>query len=201
MNIPKPVTPREAQAVWDSIQDPSGRRVAKILTAAGRRVHHSTIRRWRAEGWRPVPNRPHPLETATRALDIAAPALTGNAGAGVEVLERRRRREVDGLSDHELLRWVSRRALIAVDVAGRCCCGAQGRDRRLCSSELHSGQRWLSCRPGTMIGCPSRGAPNLKFPSVPMQRDITVSAHLIPRCSGRAGVPHVARLAQSGWHR
>jgi hypothetical protein len=49
MTLPEPVTPHEAETVWKSIQDPSARRVARALTAAGRRVHHSTISRWRAE--------------------------------------------------------------------------------------------------------------------------------------------------------
>jgi hypothetical protein len=101
MNLPEPVTPREAEIVWNSIRDPSARRVAKALTQAGRGVHHSTVSRWRAEGWGPVPNRPHPLEATRWALDVAAPALTGNATAGVEpLLERRDRRELDELSDH-----------------------------------------------------------------------------------------------------
>jgi hypothetical protein len=81
MNLPEPVTPHEAETVWNSIQNPSARRVAKALTQAGRRVHHSTVSRWRVEGWRPVPNRPHPLEAARWALDVAAPVLTGNAAA------------------------------------------------------------------------------------------------------------------------
>ena len=29
---------------------------------AGRQVHHSTIARWNAQGWRPVAHRLHPLE-------------------------------------------------------------------------------------------------------------------------------------------
>jgi hypothetical protein len=118
MNLPEPVSPREAETVWNSIQDPSARRVAKALTQAGRRVHHSTVSRWRAEGWRPVPNRPHPLEAARWALDVAAPVLTGNAAAGVEALSERRdhREELDALSDHELLRRAARETLIAVDL-------------------------------------------------------------------------------------
>jgi hypothetical protein len=49
------VTPDEAAAVWNGIPNPSARRVAKMLAQAGRRVHPSTIARWRAEGWRPDP--------------------------------------------------------------------------------------------------------------------------------------------------
>jgi hypothetical protein len=116
MNLPEPVTPREAQIVWNSIQNPSARRVAKALTAAGKRIHHGTVSRWRAEGWRQVPNRPHPLEAARWALDVAAPLLTGNPAAGVEALSERRdhQEELDGLSDHELLRRAARETLIAV---------------------------------------------------------------------------------------
>src|ERR1700674_4360398 len=89
MNLPEPVSPSEAEAVWNSIRNPSARRVAKALTQAGRRIHHSTISRWRAEGWRPVPDRPHPLDAAKWALDVAAPVLTGEAASGVEALPER----------------------------------------------------------------------------------------------------------------
>jgi len=56
MRLLMPVTPEEAKRVWVSIPNPSARRVAKALTQSGRRVHHSTIARWRAEDWRPVAN-------------------------------------------------------------------------------------------------------------------------------------------------
>ncbi len=48
MSLLKPVTPDEAKRVWVSIPNPSARRVAKALTQSARRVHHSTIVRWRA---------------------------------------------------------------------------------------------------------------------------------------------------------
>jgi hypothetical protein len=54
MSVLRPVTPEEAKCVWVSIPNPSARRVAKALTQSGRRVHHSTIARWRAQDWRPV---------------------------------------------------------------------------------------------------------------------------------------------------
>jgi hypothetical protein len=116
MKLPEPVTPREAETVWNSIQDPSARRVARALSQAGKRIHYATIARWRAHGWRPVPTRPHPVETARRALDVAAPLLTGNATAGVEAFLKRRdlREELDGLPDHELIRRAAREALVAV---------------------------------------------------------------------------------------
>src|SRR5277367_4307552 len=83
VSSPKPVTPEEAMAVWSSIKNPSSRSVAKALSQAGRRVHHSTVARWYNQGWRPVAYRTHPLEAARQALDLAAGVLTGDPAAGV----------------------------------------------------------------------------------------------------------------------
>jgi hypothetical protein len=82
MSLLKPVTPEEAKRVWVSIRNPSARRVAKALTQSGRRVHHSTVARWRAQDWRPVANSLHPLDAARQALDMAAGVLTGDPVAG-----------------------------------------------------------------------------------------------------------------------
>ncbi len=114
MSILKPVTPEEAKRVWVSIPNPSARRVAKALTLSGRRVHHSTIARWRAQDWRPVANSLHPLEAARQALDMAAGVLTSDPVAGLKVLSDEDGREIDGLSDRELLREASREMLIAI---------------------------------------------------------------------------------------
>jgi hypothetical protein len=46
-----PVTPAEAQAVWQSLDDPSTRKVADWFRAAGRPVHHQTIGSWKLAGW------------------------------------------------------------------------------------------------------------------------------------------------------
>ena len=102
--------------MWNSIQDPSARRVAKALSQAGKRIHYATIARWRAQGWRPVPSRAHPVEAARRTLDVVAPLLTGEATAGVEAFLDRRDHleELDGLPDHELIRRAAREALVAV---------------------------------------------------------------------------------------
>jgi hypothetical protein len=72
MKAIRSITPREAKAVWDSLKNPSTRSVARALSQAGRRVHHSTIARWWARGWRPVASGEHPIEAAREALDIAA---------------------------------------------------------------------------------------------------------------------------------
>ena len=106
MNTPKPVTPGEAKIVWSTLRNPSARRVARVLSQAGRRVHHSTIARWRAEGWRSVLSGPHPVEAARQAVDVAARVLTGDPTAGPDVLERQaeEREKLENLTDRELLR-------------------------------------------------------------------------------------------------
>src|SRR5258708_527772 len=118
MSIPKRVTPAEAKIVWASIPNPSVRRVAKALTQSGRRVHHSTIARWHAKGWRPVAHCLHPLEAARQAIDVAAGVLTGNPVAGVEafVKPNGRRQELEGMSDRELLRKASRETLVVINL-------------------------------------------------------------------------------------
>src|SRR5712692_10516119 len=85
MSLLKPVTPEEAKRVWVSIPNPSAGRIAKALTQSGRRVHHSTIARWRAQDWRLVAQSLHPLDAA------------------------RQQQEPEGLSDRELLRKASRK--------------------------------------------------------------------------------------------
>jgi hypothetical protein len=88
MNAIKPVTPDEAATVWRSIPNPSARRVAKALTQAGRRVHFSTVARWRAEGWRPVSSGSHPIEAARQSLEVAARLLTGDPATGADEFVR-----------------------------------------------------------------------------------------------------------------
>jgi hypothetical protein len=116
MSLLKPVTPEEAKRVWVAIPNPSARRVAKALAQSGRRVHHSTIARWRAQDWRPVANGLHPLDAARQALDLATGVLTGDPLAGVQILSREEgsQQELQGLSDRELLRKASREMLIAI---------------------------------------------------------------------------------------
>ena len=112
----RPVTPEEAKRVWVSIPNPSARRVAKALTQSGRRVHHSTIARWRGQDWRPVAHSLHPLEAARQAIGVAAGVLTGDPAAGVEALVKQSGSQDDlgVLSDRELLRKASREMLIAI---------------------------------------------------------------------------------------
>jgi hypothetical protein len=114
MKLPKPVSPSEAKAVWASIRNPSARRVARTLSQAGRPVHHSTVARWRAQGWRTVATGLHPLAAARDALDVAAAVLTGNPTTGAEAVTGKtvKREELEGLADHELLDRLARETCI-----------------------------------------------------------------------------------------
>ena len=105
----KSVTPEEAMAVWSSIKNPSARSVARALSQSGRKIHHATVSRWAAQGWRPVAHRPHPVDAARQALDIAVGILTGDPAAGPKLLEAHPEREhLDALSDSEVLRRSAR---------------------------------------------------------------------------------------------
>jgi hypothetical protein len=124
---------RTLSGYWETnslVSEPSTRRVARALSQGGKRVHHSTIARGRAEGWRPVPNRLHPLQAARLALDVAAPVLTCDPMAGVEALLERRdqREELVRLPDHELTRRAAREALVAVALL---CCELQRQATKL----------------------------------------------------------------------
>jgi hypothetical protein len=121
MSSLKPVTPEEAKRVWVSIPNPSARRVAKALTQSGRRVHHSTIARWRAENWRPVADSLHLLDAARQRLDMATGVLTGDPVAGLKALngEDGAQQQLEGLSDRELLKQASREMLIAIHLVSQ----------------------------------------------------------------------------------
>ena len=103
---------------------PSARSVAKALSQAGRRIHHSTIARWCVRGWGPVASGAHPIEAAREALDIAARLLTGDPGGGVELLERyvNGNERFEGLTEQELLRRATRELLIAQIVVAEVFC-------------------------------------------------------------------------------
>jgi hypothetical protein len=112
MNRIRRVTPDEAAAVWDSIPNPSARRVAKTLAQAGRRVHHTTVARWRARGWRLVVRGRHPIDAAQEGLVAAARALTGDLAAEVFAGQAKKREQCGDLSDREILRRAARDLLV-----------------------------------------------------------------------------------------
>jgi hypothetical protein len=47
----RPVTQAEAKAAWDSIENPSPRKVAEMFDAAGRSIDSGTIAAWERDGW------------------------------------------------------------------------------------------------------------------------------------------------------
>jgi hypothetical protein len=110
----KQVTPAEAAAVWNSIPNPSARRVARTLAQQGRRVHHTTVARWRAQGWRPVVHGRHPVDAAREALDAAASAFTGDLANTAEAFAKQAERDeqLGGVGDRELLRRSARDLLV-----------------------------------------------------------------------------------------
>jgi hypothetical protein len=56
-----PISPQEAQLVWQCQRRPSARSVARALTQAGRRIHFTTVARWRKEGLLTVATSRHPV--------------------------------------------------------------------------------------------------------------------------------------------
>jgi hypothetical protein len=113
------VSPDEASAVWNSIPNPSARRVAKILTQAGRGVP-STIARWRAQGWRAVVHGRHPIEVARESLEVAIRALTSDPAFRAEAVERKVETSEKELSHRELLERSTREVLVMQIVLGPC---------------------------------------------------------------------------------
>ena len=103
------------------MDNPSTRRVAQKLRQAGRAVSHETIRRWRANGWRPLDRELHPLDVARAGLDDSTPVLTSDplttamsllaASTDAGALEE--------LSDAELVRRSSRELAIATIVVAQ----------------------------------------------------------------------------------
>jgi hypothetical protein len=57
-------TPAEAKAVWESLENPSPRKVAEKFDAAGRSVDSATIAQWKRDGW-----------SGTAVAEVAPPEL------------------------------------------------------------------------------------------------------------------------------
>lgn len=114
------VTPQEARDVWNRLPNPSCRQVAMLFKQSGRRIDHTTINRWRSQGWRAVPNMPHPLELAKEAVDLATPLLSGDPMTTAEDLgDAETRAELQDLTEEELLRRAVREAFITQIVLGQ----------------------------------------------------------------------------------
>jgi hypothetical protein len=74
-------TPAEAQAIWDSLEQPTLHNVADAFKAQGRPVSRATIWNWQQAGWSDVTTQ-NAVAKANRAVEkiaAALPALTGDA--------------------------------------------------------------------------------------------------------------------------
>jgi hypothetical protein len=107
-------TPAMARGVWEAQRRPSARTVARALTLAGRPVHFVTIARWKTQHWRPVRS-DHPLEIARSQLEAVAPLVSGDPKTTLDDLidDPARRRDLDELTDGEVLRRAARETAIA----------------------------------------------------------------------------------------
>jgi hypothetical protein len=81
-NAPRPnrPTPAEGKAIWDSLDQPSLRKVAHAFKAQGRPIGLTAIWSWKQAGWSRVTAR-NVVAKATRAIEKMAavvPALTGD---------------------------------------------------------------------------------------------------------------------------
>ncbi len=73
-------TPAEAQAIWDSLEQPTLHKVANAFKAQGRPIGHVAIWSWKQAGWSRVTAK-NAVAKATRAIEkiaAAVPALTGD---------------------------------------------------------------------------------------------------------------------------
>jgi hypothetical protein len=113
--------PAQAQKIWESMRNPSTRRVATKLRQSGASISHMTVARWRNRGWRALEREQHPLEVAREQLDDAVPLLTGDPMTTTKVLVEgsAEREELEKLPDGQLLRQAAREAATAVTVVGR----------------------------------------------------------------------------------
>jgi hypothetical protein len=106
-----------AKQVWQGIRwRPGSRKVARKLLQAGFFVHHTTIARWRRQGWPATGKARESIDAALTGVDIAAPLLTGDAKTTADELVNlsEAKTQLEGLSEKELVTAVARRALITI---------------------------------------------------------------------------------------
>src|SRR3984893_13170143 len=109
-----------AKTVWERQREPSARKVARALAAAGYPVHFTTVALWKRTGWR-APESRHPLDAARAGLDSIAPVVTGNTQTCIDDLIRNHpeRKNFEKLTDAELLRLAAREVAMAVVIIAR----------------------------------------------------------------------------------
>src|SRR4051812_34440280 len=104
-DLPIP-SPAQARKIWESMANPSTRRVATRLHQAGLSVSHMQVARWRNQGWREVAQNDHPLEAARKFFDDAIPLFTSNPNMTANVFIEKKTAERDALeqlTDKQLL--------------------------------------------------------------------------------------------------
>jgi hypothetical protein len=98
--------------------------VAKALTQAGRPVHFTTVVRWKRQEWRAVATAQHPIEAATRALDVAVPLLTGDPTSTVKsfVDDKDSASSLEDMADEQLQARTVRETNIALILISEAIC-------------------------------------------------------------------------------
>jgi hypothetical protein len=113
-------TPEIAQTVWQSMRNPSTRRVATKLRQAGYSISHMRVSRWRRRGW-VGPTRQHPLERAEELLNDAVSVLAGDVNTTARQYAQATsadQEQVGQLSNRELLERAARElAIISIQVS------------------------------------------------------------------------------------
>jgi len=105
------VTPLEAKAVWDAMEQPTSRRVADVLCRSGRKVSHATISAWRRRNW----SVGDPLKFQESNFNAAMSLAWAQGDLAVVGQELTHRMEL--MDDAHLLRFTYRNVLMA---ATRC---------------------------------------------------------------------------------
>jgi hypothetical protein len=103
----------EAKAIWDSLENPTVRKVADKFAAAGRPVSYRTLARLKQEGWPGCEgeNIVKAMAAALEEIDVAAPALTGDVrSTTADIVESKKA----GPTDHRSLAEHAEDALIEV---------------------------------------------------------------------------------------
>ena len=101
------VTPIEAKAAWDAMEQPTSRRVAVALCRSGRKVSHATISAWRRRNW----SVGDPLKFQESNLNAAMSLAWADGGLAVVEQELAHRMEL--MNDEQLLRFTYRNLLMA----------------------------------------------------------------------------------------
>ncbi len=77
------VTPAEAKAVWESLENPSAREVSRLLAAQGRLVGFKTVSEWKKAGWPERTERPRVASTTHEGFNNGMAAVIGMANVTI----------------------------------------------------------------------------------------------------------------------